>query len=256
MALVFLTWGDDKYAADVSRLTHSVRASGLFDAVHGFLPRDMASVPGFAELVAPLAAKYRRGWGLWSAKPLLTAHVLASMCDGDILVYADASCRYVDKLRGELERQVSLIRRLDGPDNLAFALWHTEEQWTKGDTLGAFGCADRADVRRSRQLAACIWLLRKSPGTVALVRRWLDAFRDEHLVNDAPSTLPNAARFREHRHDQSVWSILRKLHPRTLVLDDNTSESDRARCRAPLQTRHFQPLPSASAGSSLDAPTR
>ena len=46
----------------------------------------------------------------------------------------------------------------------------------------------------------------------AFVNEWFQLMtRDNyHFVTDAPSRIPNAPVFRDHRHDQSVFSLLAK----------------------------------------------
>jgi hypothetical protein len=51
-----------------------------------------------------------------------------------------------------------------------------------------------------------------------------------HLCRDEPPVLPNQADFRENRHDQSVFSLLLKMHARQgrislLTLDQGAYEA-------------------------------
>ena len=40
------------------------------------------------------------------------------------------------------------------------------------------------------------------------------------LIDDSCSIKPNYQEFREHRNDQAVWSILRKLYGGIVILDE------------------------------------
>lgn len=46
-----------------------------------------------------------------------------------------------------------------------------------------------------------------------MVKEWMNVFyNDMHLVDDTPSLIKNSDDFIEHRHDQSIFSILSKLY--------------------------------------------
>lgn len=228
----FFTWSNESFERNRDRLASDIRASGIFANVFAFDADAIRALPEYGVRVEPLVKKYPRGWGLWVAKSFLARHVLHSMHEGEVLVYADAGCVYVDEHRETLEHMIAAISGPSGPDNIAYQMCLKEKDWTKSDLLAHLGVLERRDITESGQLFGGIFLLRKTAETVELVRQWLEVFMQENLVNDEPSTCPNASSFIEHRHDQSAWSVLRKLHPKTLFLSDNTPKNF---CAAPIQ---------------------
>ena len=109
-----------------------------------------------------------------------------------------------------------------------------ERQWTKRDAILLTELHSKPDVDRrasagaratdstehhldSRAAAdttqhnANIWLFRKTKQSLAFVREWLELVQDPRAVTDDRSTLgPDFEAFQEHRHDQSVASLLVK----------------------------------------------
>lgn len=76
-------------------------------------------------------------------------------------------------------------------------------------------------LKNTGQLMATIFIIRKCEYTVNLVNLWYSTCCNYHLIDDSPSELPNDCAFVHHRHDQIIWSILRK-HYGTLVASDET----------------------------------
>jgi hypothetical protein len=68
------------------------------------------------------------------------------------------------------------------------------------------------------QVLASYILFRRSPASLGFVSQWLAHAQDARALTDAPSTLqrcishnaPTAPTFRDHRHDQSIFSLLYK----------------------------------------------
>ena len=47
---------------------------------------------------------------------------------------------------------------------------------------------------------------------IQFVNEWYTLSSDYHNLDDSPSILENSAGFREHRHDQSIFSLLTKKY--------------------------------------------
>jgi hypothetical protein len=240
---VFVTASDKAYAAQRKSTVANAHSCGIFDRVIEHDERSIQDVPGYAEYMLPLLRAPNRGWGYWVFKPLIALEAFSAMAEGDVLVYHDAGARVdcrTEARRGVLRDWAALLEPSGGKDALAFQMHYRECNWNKGDTLAFLGVLDNEGVTMTGQFHATFWLLRKSPASEALLRQWLAVFAHPHIVNDAPSVvqLRTCPSFHDHRHDQAVWSVLRKLHPGTAVLPDPQYSHD-----SPLQSRHLQPAP-------------
>jgi hypothetical protein len=45
-----------------------------------------------------------------------------------------------------------------------------------------------------------------------LVNKWYEIACDYHIIDDSPSIVPNMECFRDHRHDQAIFSLLTKKY--------------------------------------------
>ena len=239
----FVTWSNEKFEENRDALARALHASELFHTVSAYSPQRLRQLPRFDEIVEPYVQRYTRGWGYWAAKPFVVLHTLQKvLADGDVLLYADAGCEYIPALKERLHALLAEVADPARPDVLAYETTHEEACWTKADTLAHLGVLEDASVTHSKQIMATMFLLRKTPATLELARRWLDAFIvDERLVTDAPSVLPNAPCFVQHRHDQSVFSVLCKLHRGRVSLRPNDTDTwDVRGCAAPIQARRLR----------------
>ncbi|GHS90522.1 hypothetical protein FACS1894107_01440 [Planctomycetales bacterium] len=160
-----------------------------------------------------------RGFGYWAWKPQIIWQTFAQMNDGDILHYADAGC-HLNPHWQAVERLNEYFAMAETSGILAFAQpsRFIEKDWTKGDLLDYFKVRDREDICLSAQQCATTFLIKKCPASLAIVEQYRQIYdHNFSLVDDTPSKSANLDGFVEHRHDQSVWSILAKLHNVPLV---------------------------------------
>lgn len=170
-----------------------------FDMIKSYTKKDLNE-----KWVAAHSAHFaeKRGAGLWAWKPQVIRMTLDAMNDGDELLYCDTGC----ELRGSVE---PIFQILQQQDVIAFELdIHYEYQWTKGDAFVAMKAYEHA---QTKQRVGGISLFRKSALAYRVLDLW-QAYCDQlQLVSPSSSKAPNLPGFREHRHDQSGWSLATKL---------------------------------------------
>lgn len=154
----------------------------------------------------------RRGAGYWLWKPFIIKETLKEMGPGDILVYSDAGIEIVADLAPMLDicatrSDVMLFAGTyedvgaPGPNSCA--------KWTKRDCFVFMDCDNRR-YHQGPMIDASMIVLRRTPRAVALVRDWLLHCCQRQLLTDDPNVcgLPNLPEFIEHRHDQSLLSLI------------------------------------------------
>lgn len=73
------------------------------------------------------------------------------------------------------------------------------------------GLDEEAYYNSSQREATYIWII-KNEFTVSLINEYLEYAQDERIITDLPSSSPNHSEFKDHRHDQSIWSLLCKKY--------------------------------------------
>ena len=72
----------------------------------------------------------------------------------------------------------------------------------------------------TRQINATVILVRKYDASLKILQEWYDLCCNYINIDDTPSTLPNHPEFDDHRHDQSIFSIVCKLNGVGYIHDD------------------------------------
>jgi len=144
-----------------------------------------------------------RGAGYWIWKPYIILDMLSKIKDGDFLIYMDSGaflCKSPD----------DLLRIINHKGILTFSLGiHKQSTWCKGDCfVEVNGVEDKDKYSDELQIFASFIFIRKCDYSVNFIKKWLDLCTKDQLVTDSPSKSPNYPDFKEHRHDQSLLSLL------------------------------------------------
>jgi len=157
-----------------------------------------------------------RGFGSWIWKPYFLNKTLEKMQDGDLLVYSDSGSYYQASLQPLLDKVSK-----DKHGVLSFELNGLLERcYTKKDAFVMMGLDSPEYYDTSQREATYIWLI-KNDFTVNLIREYLEYAQNENIITDLPNiTGDNYPGFCDHRHDQSIWSLLckkYKIEPHRLI---------------------------------------
>ena len=150
-----------------------------------------------------------RGAGYWLWKPFIIRERLSQVPRGDIVVYLDAGARFRADPSALFavarEREIVVFANPYGAARGAAAC----STWTKRDCFVLMGC-DEPRYHHAPMVDASIVLFRNTRGGRAFVAEWLSFSQRANILTDAPNScgLANLEDFVEHRHDQSVLSLL------------------------------------------------
>ena len=156
----------------------------------------------------------RRGAGYWLWKPYIILKTLESMNDDDILLYSDAAIEFV----GNMKDYFDMCKSDEKGIVLFYNSHHLNYTWTKRDCFILMGLdtfsppGDHTpSAGYSRQLTAALQMCRKTDFSLSFFREYLRLAQDPRIITDLPNTLgkPNYDGYIEHRHDQSIVSLLR-----------------------------------------------
>ena len=201
----FITYATGQFQFPAVRLKSSALAVGGFDTGRIFRPHDLD--PEFQRRNAATLAN-PRGAGLYLWKPYMIHRFLDSpeVAAGDVVFYCDSMFLFLENVREFLEE------RLDGPDGIALFRnapnggAFPERCYTKRHALEMLGATQ--DMLDTPQVSAGFIACRKSDSTVRFIRGWLRKCELPGILSDEHGE--EASCFIDHRHDQSVLSILAK----------------------------------------------
>ena len=184
----------------------------------------------FVQRFRAVLRKRVRGFGFYSWKPQVIQQSLRALPDGSLLVYVDGGSHLNSAGEGRFKDYLQKCHSSE-TGILAFQTHWTERNWTKGDLLDHFAVRDNPLVTETGQVQAGLLFLRNTAETRAFVDSWAKVFWDNFsLADDTPSRSPNLEGFIEHRHDQSIFSLLAKLRGiEVLSANEQEPSSDASR---------------------------
>jgi len=153
-----------------------------------------------------------RGAGFWSWKPFIIYESLRRMVPGSVLLYCDVGRSFPYKvLDHDLAPLISWMR-----DHGQWVMpglqipWHGPMRcWTKRDAFVALNM-DTKEIHESTPIQASFSFWVADPRATQFAKEWMQLCFRRCLVSDDPGIcgLPELPGFIEHRHDQSLLTLL------------------------------------------------
>lgn len=235
MKVYFITYGSGKFKYSSKRVSKEANSLGFFDKVFVFserdLPLNIKSSPLFYN---------NKGGGFWLWKPYVIDKVLNEIDDGDIVVYSDAGTELLNSDKWneyfyQLKNYNSIFFQYRENFDYGWNKFNSDYNespklkfWTKRSTVDHFKdlFSSENDWLEKNKICAGLIFIKKSRESQDLIKEWLNNMLFfPYIVCDL---FENEKRnqiegFSEHRHDQSVLSILIRYYEkskRILILDE------------------------------------
>lgn len=202
---VLINYADRKYYNSQKKNSQTGRNIGKFDKVieynRNILDKEFITNNKFI-LNNP------RGAGYWLWKPYIILKTLNTLNDGDYLFYCDAGSHFINSI----DYLINFMEKIK-QDILPFELNHIEKIWTKRDLFLILKC-DGSRYYNSKQRVGGFQLIKKNANTLNFYREYLKIAQRPRAITNIPNKLgkPNYPGFKEHRHDQSIFSLLTKKY--------------------------------------------
>jgi hypothetical protein len=206
----FITFGNDLFKNQKERLRNQAQQTGWFDRI---IIESPETIQNFHALHEDFIKNNKRGYGYWIWKPYIILRQLNEMNDGDFLFYTDSGSTIVPHMKHKLDAYVQALEETDKPIMTFDNLTYSEIQFQKMKVLKRFLLDQNQDFLHSQQIESGIFICRKNHFTMQFVQLWLDLVLEANynLVNDEDE-FEQLPEFIDHRHDQSILSILCKLN--------------------------------------------
>lgn len=161
-----------------------------------------------------------RGAGYWIWKPYIILKTFESLENGDCVLYSDAGLKVIDNLNPLFDLMASHPN--DG--KIIFRVpWigaqHIAKMWTKKDCFVLTEC-NESKYWNAPMTNGAVSLWEKNDYNIEFLKEWQRYLRDPRIVSDDFNMCGvNFPEFKDHRHDQSVLSILCTKYNYTLFRD-------------------------------------
>jgi hypothetical protein len=157
----------------------------------------------------------KRGAGFWLWKYYFIDELMDKIDPNDIIIYSDSALFFRRSIKPLIE---ILINKTNGV--LLFYNDYKNKQWTKRDCFVKLDCDSEA-YYNSPQIGAQFQVFQKNAFTARFVKEVLKNSCLDNIITDSPNVLgkPNLSEFVEHRHDQSITSLMAHKHEIALYPD-------------------------------------
>ena len=204
MKKYFLIYNDDTHTHYNNKLIDSIKRHAPDFEVIVFDKKDMDSeftVKNKRILELP------RGGGYWLWKPYIINETLKRLEEGDLLFYCDSKYFFMEEFselyREPLSRKDVIIWK-NKPNEPTWFM----SNWCKQSVIEKYDMNDKVFNHGALDCWAGCILIRKTGFSTSFIKEWLDMCCVYEDITDFPSSIPNSIKFRDHRHDQSLLSVL------------------------------------------------
>lgn len=224
----FLSFGNQRFSKSRRRIIEEALEIGLFEDVNVETEAICDEEP-----FKSLCSKYSkhgtgRGfyWYMW--KPYIIYKTLLKINDGDILFYNDCGMQIFNRenVINKFNKLFELIQNEEKcPTGIATFITEgaltqrREYMYNLVQIFKHFQVEKDETITHTQQCQAGVIVIRKSSESLKIIKEWFDlAFnKPAYFIGDI-RIHPEYKKekqfdgFRDHRHDQSVWSILCKIN--------------------------------------------
>ncbi len=216
MQTYLVNYATNRFFKAQKRLNKSARKFGI-DHSLSFTDKDILQTEFYQKNKQIL--NQERGGGYWLWKPYIILQALEQAEDGDVVIYSDSGAEII----ASLQPLVDLCLSRNGLIFFqvpCYTKTFVNKSWTKRDCFILME-ADNKAFHQASQVAGSPSLFVKNKTNIDFVRQWLSYCEDPRIITDQPNTCgkKNYPEFYDHRHDQSVLSILVKRHELEIFRD-------------------------------------
>lgn len=212
MKKIAVTFSGGSYSLKISQIRLEQQLKQYFDGVASF-DENHPLIIKYMHL-NPQVFKYRRGFGYWAWKSFVIKAALDAVDLGDYIFYIDSGndiiknpsrlfelCTENDGFMLFENRSGNTPPDGDGSVNL-------NDRWTKMDCFNKMNCAD-IKYYKGQQADGAYQLYQKNLKTINFINEYNSYSTDPAIITDEPNlTGSNFSSFVDHRHDQSILSLL------------------------------------------------
>jgi hypothetical protein len=200
----YINYSDKTFIKQQNFALKMAKLRGGFDSIVGYSREDIDKE--FYEENKNILDQ-PRGGGYWLWKPYFIYKRLLEINEGDYLFYSDSGAFFlksVDILINELEKY--------NQDIMGFELPLIEKQWTKQELFNNMNC-NIEEYKNSNQIMASYILIKKTKKSLFFFKEYLEFAKNELNITDKyDKNILQDKEFIEHRHDQSIFSLLYKKY--------------------------------------------
>lgn len=202
------------------RLQQQIKDVNLFDTETYHTLSTLEKIPEWKH--SNFCNNNPRGFGYWIWKPFIINNKLNTIPEGDVVMYCDLGCELLVKEKNILQKLLcsdehDITLSIPGMNPLCMPY---ERDWCKAFTARRLEASDE-HLESWQYQGSCI-IFKNNTKTQQFVSKWLNVCEEYKPIDDHHYDMKSCDTFREHRHDQSVLSLLLKQSDLRISTDVGT----------------------------------
>jgi hypothetical protein len=200
---------EKKYAFTKNRFYNEALNLGVFKSINLFSEKNCFDY--CSELLEHKNfMESTRAYGFWIWKIFLISELMKSIPEDDVICYADIGCTFNINGKKRMYEYYDIVME---NGSLCFDTLYLEIEYTKSDTYFKIFPNDQKYLYTNHKCATAYFLKNNKKN-----RLFIDEFKsmstenNYHYIDDSASTLKNNILFKDHRYDQSIFSLLSKKY--------------------------------------------
>jgi len=213
-SVFFLTYGDDRFKESRERIIKEAINMKIFSKCI-LETREIEKEKEFKNALKNIQFKKAfetiKGGGCYIWKPyIIYKHLLNTLSENDILVYADAGSTLMSKNRKNFYS--SFIFLQDEKGVLVSRNNHLESEYCKGDVFKYFNVENDPVFFNTKKFQCSTHFIKKCKHSLKMYEKWWDIAKErpDLFNNDIISIFPNYPNFIRHVWDTGTWSLICK----------------------------------------------
>jgi len=205
----FITFsaGNTNYYEASDRLIKQANNLCIFDKIISYTDDYLKNDNIFWRQHKNFIENNKKGYGYWIWKSYIIKKTMEQLEDGDVLLYADCGCEIDIRKKDKIINYMELVKT----EYIIGSKTALEKEYNKMDLILLLNILENKYLDTSQhQAGALLFLICEE--TRILINLWYDLCCDYHNIDDSPSRSQNLDCFIDHRHDQSVFSLLTKKY--------------------------------------------
>lgn len=207
----FVTYGDDKFVQSRERICKEARETGWFDTVTYYTDQSISE--DYRRKFIKKTPKTLEYY-IWQFDVLIQSLEKAAV--GDFIVYADAGCTINKTGKDRFNTYIESLKANEKMGFLVFTSGWIENEYTNKKLFDYFDLHRESFIGLSGQIVTTSFIMRKNAHAYKIVYECLKVLSHDPLLITPLYNEENEA----HRHDQSILSIVTKLHGAVYFTDD------------------------------------
>ena len=202
--LYFLVYNDNTHNNYLDKLLKSVKIYGEQFNIIIFKKSDIDN--DFIEKNKSIL-NCKRGGGYWLWKPYIINKTLKKIDNDDIIFYIDSKYYFIEhfaNLYVDYMKNNDILVWKNKPNE---PIWYMKN-WCKMDVIHKYNMFHKVFSENAEDCWGGALIVKKTENSIRYIQEWLDMCCIYEDITDSKSKIENNKLFREHRHDQSLLSII------------------------------------------------